>query len=151
MKAVVIGPFITPMEADPAKMIVRPSPNPDDPMIVEIPASTFERQRLLGNVTSAEAFAVRREGAKAIERKRAELEREAAELEELAMMDVETRALIEDFESLDGMSKNALVEVALRRKLHGVNTRRGEDAIRKDVRAALEPLVAKTKGSASPS
>jgi hypothetical protein len=144
MRAIVTGPFFSPMEA--GRGIVRPSSDPDNPTAVDIPAWAFERQRALGNVTSAEAYEARRKAHAELSARKAELEREAEELEELAMVDVEVRALVEDLDALDGMDKPALIDLAVRRKLHAVNTRRGEDAVRKDVRAALEPLVAKAKG-----
>lgn len=140
MQAIVTGPFITPKDADPPKTIVRPSGDPEQPTVVELPASAFTRQRALGNVTSAEAHELRRKAEREASRRRAEIEREAAAIEARAMLDVEVRMLVEDFESLDGMDKPALVELAMRRKLN-VNTRRSEDLLRKDVRAALEPLV----------
>jgi predicted subunit of tRNA(5-methylaminomethyl-2-thiouridylate) methyltransferase len=145
MQAVVIGPFITPMEATPPKTIVRPSANADEPMVVELPAAYFARQCELGNVTSLEAFNARRKARKEADRRRMDLELEVSKLEARALMDVESRALIEDFEALDGMDKDHLVELALRRKLN-VNTRRSEDILRRDVRGALEPLVAKARG-----
>lgn len=149
MRAIVTGSFITPMEADPPKRIVQPSADIDAPTIVDIPAWAFERQRALGNVTSAEAYEARRKAHAELSARKAQLEREAEELEELAMMDVEVRALVEDLEALDGMDKPALIDLVMRRKLHGVNTRRGEDVVRKDVRSALEPLVAKAKGKSA--
>ena len=145
MQAVVLGPFITPSEGSHPQQIVRPSENPDEPMVVDIPAWKFQRECELGNVTSFDAFSKRRMAQREADRKRADLELEISKIEARALMDVEDRVLLEDFEAIDGMSKDHLVELAMRRKLN-VNTRRSEDVLRREVRAALEPLVAKVRG-----
>ena len=144
-KAIVTGAFMTPEgtqliddhgEAHPAPRIVRPSADGGRPVVVEIESWAFQRQHGLGNVEAYDAWKLMQEAEAAAGRAMLDARAAADLAREEALAGVERLSLQEDVDRLDDMDKQALIDLAIARRLK-VNQRRSEENVRKDVRAEL--------------